>query len=226
MTNPGVFDILGPIMVGPSSSHTAGAARLAKVARAIAGGKVKKVTFLLHGSFGKTYKGHGTDRALVAGILGMEPSDIRLRDSLKIAENEGLEVIFKEEDLGDAHPNTVKFLIETEDGRESEIVGSSIGGGSIAIKEVNGNKVKFSGDYPTLIISHMDVPGVISKVTSILYYEEINIAYMKVFRSQKGREATMIFETDAKIGKTVIDEIESIEYISKVININPVKEDE
>lgn len=226
MTNPGVFDILGPIMVGPSSSHTAGAARLAKVARAIAGGKVKKVTFLLHGSFGKTYKGHGTDRALVAGILGMEPSDIRLRDSLKIAENEGLEVIFKEEDLGDAHPNTVKFLIETEDGRESEIVGSSIGGGSIAIKEVNGNKVKFSGDYPTLIISHMDVPGVISKVTSILYYEGINIAYMKVFRSQKGREATMIFETDAKIGKTVIDEIESIEYISKVININPVKEDE
>lgn len=226
MTNPGVFDILGPIMVGPSSSHTAGAARLGKVARAIAGGKVKKVTFLLHGSFGKTYKGHGTDRALVAGILGMEPSDIRLRDSLKIAENEGLEVIFKEEDLGDAHPNTVKFLIETEDGRESEIVGSSIGGGSIAIKEVNGNKVKFSGDYPTLIISHMDVPGVISKVTSILYYEGINIAYMKVFRSQKGREATMIFETDAKIGKTVIDEIESIEYISKVININPVKEDE
>ena len=226
MTNPGVFDILGPIMVGPSSSHTAGAARLAKVARAIAGGKVKKVTFLLHGSFGKTYKGHGTDRALVAGILGMEPSDIRLRDSLKIAENEGLEVIFKEEDLGDAHPNTVKFLIETDDGRESEIVGSSIGGGSIAIKEVNGNKVKFSGDYPTLIISHMDVPGVISKVTSILYYEGINIAYMKVFRSQKGREATMIFETDAKIGKTVIDEIESIEYISKVININPVKEDE
>ena len=226
MTNPGVFDILGPIMVGPSSSHTAGAARLAKVARAIAGGKVKKVTFLLHGSFGKTYKGHGTDRALVAGILGMEPSDIRLRDSLKIAENEGLEVIFKEEDLGDAHPNTVKFLIETEDGSESEIVGSSIGGGSIAIKEVNGNKVKFSGDYPTLIISHMDVPGVISKVTSILYYEGINIAYMKVFRSQKGREATMIFETDAKIGKTVIDEIESIEYISKVININPVKEDE
>ena len=226
MTNPGVFDILGPIMVGPSSSHTAGAARLGKVARAITGGKIKKVTFLLHGSFGKTYKGHGTDRALVAGILGMEPSDIRLRDSLQIAKNEGIEVIFKEEDLGDVHPNTVKFLIETEDGRKSEVLGSSIGGGSISIKEVNGNKVKFSGDYPTLIISHMDVPGIVSKVTSILYYEGINIAYMKVFRSQKGREATMIFETDVKIGDTVIDEIESIEYISKVININPVKEDE
>lgn len=225
MTNPGVFDILGPIMVGPSSSHTAGAARLGKVAKSIAHGKIKKVTFLLHGSFGKTYKGHGTDRALVAGILGMEPSDIRLRDSLEIAKKEGLEVIFKEYDLGDAHPNTVKFLIETEDGKESEIMGSSIGGGSIEITEVNGNKVEFSGDYPTLIISHMDIPGIVSKVTSILYYEGINIAFMKVFRSQKGREATMVFEVDAKIVPTVIDEIESIEYISKVININPVKEE-
>lgn len=226
MTNPGVFDILGPIMVGPSSSHTAGAARLGKVARSIAHGKIRKVIFLLHGSFGKTYKGHGTDRALVAGILGMEPSDGRLKDSLEIAKSEHLEVVFKEQDLGDVHPNTVRFLIETEDGRKSDIMGSSIGGGSIEITEVNGNKVEFSGDYPTLIISHMDVPGIVSKVTAILYYEGINIAFMKVFRSQKGREATMVFEVDAKINKTIIDEIESIEYISKVININPVKEDE
>lgn len=226
MTNPGVFDILGPIMVGPSSSHTAGAARLGKVAKSIAHGDIKKVTFLLHGSFGKTYKGHGTDRALVAGILGMEPSDSRLKDSLEIAEKQGLKVEFKEYDLGDVHPNTVKFLIETEDGKQSEIMGSSIGGGSIEITEVNGNKVEFSGDYPTLIISHMDVPGIVSKVTAILYYEGINIAFMKVFRSQKGREATMVFEVDARIDSTIIDEIESIEYISKVININPVKEDE
>lgn len=226
MTNPGVFDILGPIMVGPSSSHTAGAARLGKVAKSIANGKIEKVEFLLHGSFAKTYKGHGTDRALVAGILGMEPSDIRLRDSLEIAKNKGLEVSFREEDLGEAHPNTVKFTIYTKDGRKSEVIGSSIGGGSIVITEVNGNKVEFSGDYPTLIISHMDVPGIVSKVTSILYYEGINIAFMKVFRSQKGREATMIFEVDARIDENVIDEIESVEYISKVININPVKEDE
>lgn len=227
MTNPGVFDILGPIMIGPSSSHTAGAARLGKVAKSIAHGeKIKKVTFLLHGSFGKTYKGHGTDRALVAGILGMEPSDIRLRDSLEIAKKEGLDVTFKEYDLGDVHPNTVKFLIETEEGNKSEVMGSSIGGGSILITEVNGNSVEFTGDYPTLIISHMDVPGIVSKVTSILYYEGINIAFMKVFRSQKGKEATMAFEVDARISSDVIDEIESIDYISKVISINPVKEDE
>ena len=112
MKSVGVFDILGPIMVGPSSSHTAGAARLGKVARAVAGGDVEDVTFYLHGSFAKTYKGHGTDRALVAGILGMEPSDLRLRDSLEIARETGLKIRFREADLGDVHPNTVKFVIK------------------------------------------------------------------------------------------------------------------
>jgi len=136
MKNFGVFDILGPIMIGPSSSHTAGAARLGKVARSIADGEIEEVTFLLHGSFGKTYKGHGTDRALVAGILNMEPSDRRLRNSLEIAKKEGLKFEFKEYDLGDEHPNTVKFLIKCKDGRKCEVVGSSIGGGNIQISEV------------------------------------------------------------------------------------------
>lgn len=226
MKNVGVFDILGPIMVGPSSSHTAGAARLGKVARAVANGPLKSVTFLLHGSFGKTYKGHGTDRALVAGILGMEPSDIRLRDSLEIAKEEGLEFKFIEQDLGDAHPNTVKFIMKTLNGNDCEVVGSSIGGGSINITEVNGNKVEFTGDYPTLIISHQDVPGAVSKVTSILYYEGINIAFMKVFRKQKGKGATMVFEVDNSLNDNVIDQIKDIESISRVIRINPVKEGE
>ena len=226
MKNVGVFDILGPIMVGPSSSHTAGAARLAKVARAVANGEIRSVKFLLHGSFAKTYKGHGTDRALVAGILGMEPSDIRLRDSLQIAKEEELEIEFIEEDLGDVHPNTVKFLMETKNGNKCEVVGSSIGGGSIQINEVNGNKVEFTGEYPTLIISHQDVPGAVSKVTSILYFEGINIAFMKVFRQQKGKGATMVFEADNKITDVVIDQIKDIESISRVIRINPVKEGE
>ena len=112
MKSVGVFDILGPIMVGPSSSHTAGAARLGKVARAVAGADIEDVTFYLHGSFAKTYKGHGTDRALVAGILGMEPSDLRLRDSLEIAKEMGLKIRFREADLGDVHPNTVEFVIK------------------------------------------------------------------------------------------------------------------
>lgn len=226
MKNVGVFDILGPVMVGPSSSHTAGAARLAKVARAIANGEIIEVKFLLHGSFAKTYMGHGTDRALVAGILGMEPSDIRLRDSLEIAKEKGIKIEFLEEDLGDVHPNTVKFLIKTEDGNECEVLGSSIGGGSIEIKEVNGNKVEFTGEYPTLIIAHKDVPGAVSKVTSILYYEGINIAFMKVFRRQKGKGATMIFEVDNKITDIAIDQIKDIESIIKVISINPVTEAE
>lgn len=224
MANVGVFDILGPIMIGPSSSHTAGAARLGKVARSVANGSIKSVRFLLHGSFAKTYKGHGTDRALVAGILGMEPSDIRLRDSLDIAKEKGLEVEFVEADLGDVHPNTVKFLIENEDEKVCEVMGSSIGGGSIKIIEVNGNNVEFTGDYPTLIISHRDVPGVVSKVTSILYFEGINIAFMQVFRDQKGKEANMVFEVDHKVNEDIITKIREVHSINRVISINPIKE--
>ncbi|MDD6794311.1 MAG: L-serine ammonia-lyase, iron-sulfur-dependent subunit beta [Clostridiaceae bacterium] len=226
MKNPSVFDILGPIMVGPSSSHTAGAARLGKVARSIAGEEIKKVTFLLHGSFAKTYKGHGTDRALLAGILGMEPSDARLRDAIVIAKNQGLEFEFVESDLGDVHPNTVKFLMETEEGTRCDVMGSSIGGGSIVITEVNSNSVEFTGEYPTLIISNIDVPGVVSKVTTVLSNRNINIAFMKVFRSQKGKEANMVFEVDHKLDEEIIEEICNIDSIKKVININPVTEDE
>lgn len=225
MKSVGVFDILGPIMVGPSSSHTAGAARLGKVARAVTGGDVEDVTFYLHGSFAKTYKGHGTDRALVAGILGMEPSDLRLRDSLEIAREMGLKIRFREADLGDVHPNTVKFVIKGKEGTY-EIIGSSIGGGSIEINSVNGNLVKFTGAYPTVITSNRDVPGVVSKVTSIFYDNDINIAFMKVFRNQKGREATMVFEVDHEVPSEVIGNIKAIEGISKVIMINPIKDGE
>ncbi len=226
MKTVGVFDILGPIMVGPSSSHTAGAARLGKVARAVADGDIKEVTFLLHGSFGKTYKGHGTDRALVAGILGMEPSDLRLRDSLSIAKEQGIDITFKEIDLGEAHPNTVKFLITGKGGKKYQMVGSSIGGGGIEVSEVNGEKVEFTGAYPTIIISHVDVPGVVSNVTSLLYDHAINIAFMKVFRSQKGKEAAMVFEVDNEVTDEIIDEIKIMESINKVIRINPIKDGE
>ena len=214
MKSVGVFDILGPIMVGPSSSHTAGAARLGKIARAVAGGDIKKVIFLLHGSFAKTYKGHGTDRAL------------RLRNALDIAEDEGIKIIFQEADLGDVHPNTVKVLIEGREGEEYEMVGSSIGGGSIMVTEVNGSKIEFTGAYPTLVISHMDVPGVVSQVTALLFELDINIAFMKVIRSQKGKEATMVFELDGKISQEAVEQIKSFGYIKKVIMINPTKDGE
>lgn len=223
MKSVGVFDILGPIMVGPSSSHTAGAARLGKVARAVAGADIEEVTFYLHGSFAKTYKGHGTDRALVAGILGMEPSDLRLRDSLEIARELGLKIDFKEADLGDVHPNTVEFIIRGKEGNYG-LIGSSIGGGSIEVTSVNGNAVNFTGAYPTVIVSNRDVPGVLSKVASILYDNDINIAFMKVFRNQKGKNATMVFEVDHEITAEIIGNIKAIEGINKVIMINQIKE--
>lgn len=229
MKKTSVFDIIGPIMIGPSSSHTAGAARLGKIAKIIATGtnfKIKKVEFLLHGSFGKTYRGHGTDRALVAGILGMDPWDSNLKDSLSIAEKEGIEIVFKEEDLVDVHPNTVKFLIWRNDDTLVKVQGSSIGGGSIQINEVDGEEVKFTGDYPTLIIKHKDIPGMVSKVTTLLYEENINIAFMEVFRGKKGTIATMIFETDSMIPETIREKLITLGNIERVRIITPIKEGE
>lgn len=220
MNNLCVFDILGPIMIGPSSSHTAGAARLGKVARAVAGEKIASVKFLLHGSFAKTYKGHGTDKALLAGILGMNPDDERLKRSLEIAKEQGLDYEFVECDLGDYHPNTVKFIIECESGKHCEVLGSSIGGGSIEIVEVNGKEASFSGAYPTLITCHDDKFGTVSKVTELLSEKEINIAFMNVSRTQKGMDATMTLEIDNEIDESLIKHIEEIDGIKKVIFIN------
>lgn len=221
-----VFDIMGPIMIGPSSSHTAGAARLGKIAGIIAGNDIKDVTFFLHGSFARTYKGHGTDRALVAGILGMNPSDERLKDSIEIAKERNIKVTFKEADLGDVHPNTVKFVIKDSAGNKIEIQGSSIGGGSILITEVDGEEIEFSGEYPTIIIKHRDVPGMISKVTTVMSEHGINIAFMKVFRSKKGSNAAMVFETDSEIPEGIVEKIRSLGYIANIRVINPIPEGE
>ncbi|WP_368488688.1 L-serine ammonia-lyase, iron-sulfur-dependent subunit beta [Clostridium sp. BJN0013] len=222
-----VFDILGPIMIGPSSSHTAGAAKLAKVAEVIAGGNISKVQFLLHGSFAKIYKGHGTDKALVAGILGMSPWDENLKNSMKIAEKRGISIEFIEKDLGDVHPNTVKFIITKKNGEVSQIMGSSIGGGNIVINEVDKDKIEFTGVYPTILINHLDMPGMVARVSEILYIHKINIAFMKVYRkSIKGSRAVMVFEVDDFIVQDVVDEIENIPNIYKVRAINPVNEEE
>lgn len=218
------FDIIGPAMIGPSSSHTAGAARLAKVAKLVAGGKIKSVKFLLHGSFAKTYRGHGTDRALAAGILGMDPWDDKLRDSLQIAEAQGLDIKFLEADLGDMHPNSVKFIITKEDETIVEVVGSSIGGGNISITEIDGEPLEFTGAYPTLLIKHVDVPGVVSRVTALMFEENINIAFMKVYRSSKGEMATMIFETDNTVPEHVVNEISKLPHISSIRVISPISE--
>lgn len=220
MANIGIFDVLGPIMIGPSSSHTAGAARLGKIARTIVNNPIKYVTFLLHGSFKETYKGHGTDRALVAGILGMMPYDERLRDALLIAEKEGLEVHFLPADLGQVHPNTVKILMTDCDDINWEVLGSSIGGGLVEIYEINGNKVKITGEYPTIITCHDDIPGTVSKVSTLFYDNDINIAHMTLVRSQKGKDATMTFEVDNNVSEELIAAIKAVEGVNRVILIN------
>jgi len=222
MKDYSVFDILGPIMIGPSSSHTAGAARLGKVAAVIAGKNIRSVRFVLHGSFAKTYKGHGTDRALIAGILGMDPWDDRLKDSISIAKERGLGIKFEFEDLGDVHPNTVKFIITKKSEREVEIIGSSVGGGNILIFEVDGEPVEFTGKNPTIIIGHKDTPGMISKVSTILYNMDINIALMKVYRNSRGLKAVMVFETDTIVPDNVLDKIKIMPNIYNIREITPV----
>jgi len=197
------FDIIGPDMIGPSSSHTAGANRLGAMARKIARGDIKRATIYLHGSFAKTYRGHGSDRALVAGLIGISASDERLKDALKLAEDSGFSYEFQKADLGDVHPNTVKFAIEQSNGKLLEIMGASIGGGNIEITEIDGLKLRLTGEYPTLITRHRDYPGVISKVTGILADYGINIAFMSVYRHSKGEDAFMVIEADDSFDKEI-----------------------
>ncbi|SHI12159.1 L-serine ammonia-lyase, iron-sulfur-dependent subunit beta [Sporanaerobacter acetigenes] len=220
MKDYSVFDILGPVMIGPSSSHTAGAARLGKVAREIVGSNFSSVCFYLHGSFAKTYKGHGTDRALVAGVLGMDPSDERIKYSIQIAEEKGIKIEFIETDLGYAHPNTVKIVFENKYGDTFYVIGSSIGGGSILITDIDGNKVEFTGDLPTLLLKYKDKKGTISKISTILSSNDINIATMKVTRERD--IATMVVETDTLANKDIIEEISKNKEIFYIKAINPI----
>lgn len=221
MKDYSVFDILGPIMIGPSSSHTAGAARLSRIAKEIAGDGFYKVVFMLHGSFAKTYKGHGTDKALVGGILGFDPDDANIKTSLEQAQEKGLEIEFEEVDLGFVHPNTVKLVFKYKDQEDFYITGSSIGGGNIIINDINGNNVNLAADKPTLILKYNDRKGVISEVGTIFSDNNLNIATMKVTREKD--VATMICESDSILDDDLIREISSLENISYKKFINPIE---
>ncbi|HIY93372.1 L-serine ammonia-lyase, iron-sulfur-dependent subunit beta [Companilactobacillus sp. HBUAS56275] len=192
-----VFDIIGPVMVGPSSSHTAGAARIGKVVHDIFGEKPEKVTIHLYESFAKTYRGHGTDIALVGGLLGMEPDDERLSDSLKIAYEKGIKVAFVPESKEVDHPNTAKIKLVKGD-HNLTVTGVSIGGGNIQISEINGFKMSLSLGTPTYITVHQDVSGMIAKVTDVFSNLNINIGTMTVTRASKGEKAIMIIEVDER----------------------------
>lgn len=205
-------------MIGPSSSHTAGAARIGRVARTLFGKQPKKAIISLYGSFAKTYRGHGTDVAVVGGILDFDTDDERIPTSLTIAEEVGMEVSFTIEDTVMDHPNTVKIRLFDED-KELELVGISIGGGTIEITELNTFKLKLSGENPAILVVHNDVFGIISSVSTVLANHEINIGHMEVSRKEKGQMALMVIEVDQKIKVEVMKEIEGLENVSQVIRM-------
>ena len=199
-----IFDIIGPVMIGPSSSHTAGAARLGKMARCIFGNTPKKVEMTLYGSFAKTYKGHGTDRALLGGLLGFKEDDKRIRNAKELADEAGLDYTFIESPLDIGHPNVVKFDLYGDNNRHMSVVGRSIGGGQIMITEVDGNDMSITGDEFTLVVFHEYRPGAISLISQALSESDINIASMRVFRKGKYKDAVMVITTDSVVNPITV----------------------
>jgi L-serine dehydratase len=214
------FDIIGPVMIGPSSSHTAGAARIGRIARALFGVAPQEAEITLYGSFAKTYKGHGTDVALVAGLLEFSTHDARIPRSLQIAREVGLQVTFKTAHHPDYHPNTVRIKLRTGE-QTFEMLGCSIGGGAVEIQEINGFKVKLTGAYPTLVIPHTDRFGVVAAVTAILSRHQLNISMMEVSRRGRGSDALMVICTDEHPADEVVAEIAGLEAVKDVSRIQP-----
>ena len=201
-----ILDVMGPVMVGPSSSHTAGTARLGRVAHEILDDDPTAVHFYLHPPLAATYRGHGSDFALVGGSIGLNVDDPRIPEAIRIAEQMGVNIVFSEEDLGDVHPNTVRIEIRGAK-RSAEIVGSSIGGGVIEVFNINGFQTRFKGDSPTLLLFYSDRPGMISEVTRIIADEGINIASLYCSRKQRGKDAFMQIDVDSPLGKSALDRI-------------------
>ena len=192
-----VFDIIGPIMIGPSSSHTAGAVRIGKYAAGVLGKRAVKANIFFSGSFAHTYKGHGTDKAIIGGILNMNPDDTQIRNSMELVEIEN------------AHPNTALVELTDETGRKISVQGASIGGGNIRITKVNDTEVDISGKADTILVYHRDKPGMIADITNILARHSINIGRFELRRAQKGGTAVMVIEIDGSMETEVIDEITS-----------------
>ena len=211
-----LFDIMGPVMVGPSSSHTAGAVKIGYTCRQLMREEIKEADIFLHGSFMATGKGHGTDRALIAGLLGMKADDERIPDSFKFADEKGMKYKFSSIELSDVHPNTVMLQLTGSKGRKLEIVASSLGGGTIKIFQIDGLEVNFCADYPTLIVHNIDQPGHVSEVTSMLGHKSVNIATMQLYRDKRGGNAVMVIECDQEVPVAAIKWLRKVEGVVKV----------
>ena len=211
-----IFDIMGPIMVGPSSSHTAGAARIGYLTRKLLGDAPRRAELLLHGSFAATGAGHGTDRALVAGLLGMRPDDARLPRAFELARAAGMEVSLGRTVLRGAHPNSVLLKVEDASGRRLEVTASSLGGGRVQVCAIDGLEARFTGEMPTLIIRNQDRPGMVAEVTGVLSRRKVNIAAMQLYRNMRGGLAVMVIESDQPIWAAAAEDLRACPGIEQV----------
>lgn len=218
--NISLLDVVGPVMIGPSSSHTAGAAKLAKTARLIYDKPFKKVRFGLGGSFASTYRGHFTDYALVAGALGMSEDDERLGQSFEIAEKEGIEFVFYPTEIPSVYENTARITFISENGDEFFVEGASLGGGRILVTNINGLVCELNATMPTVIVQQQDVKGVVSDVSTILAFNNINIGVMKVSRTSRGDKAFCVIECDDIIPENVIEELRQVNNVISVVVVN------
>lgn len=215
-----IFDILGPVMVGPSSSHTAGAVRIGLIGRQLLGKQPQKALIYLHGSFAATGEGHGTDRAIVAGLLGMRPDDMRIPDSFNIAKELGMEFSIQKREIRGAHPNTVQMTLEAAGADSLKIQACSIGGGRIKVSKLDDIEVNFNAESNTLIVHNVDQPGHVAQVADILSQKKINIATMQLFRDKRGGYAVMVIETDQIIPAQALSWLENLDGIIKVTFLN------
>ena len=218
-----VFDIIGPIMVGPSSSHTAGACRIGKYARGILSEEPTNAVIKLSGSFKKTYRGHGTDKAIIAGLLGFNEDDERIRDSIEIAKKEGRRFTIVEEDIENAHANTAEIKMIKANGEKVVIEGASIGGGNILITRINDARVNINGLFDVLVVGHVDIPGMVYKITKVLYEWKININGLSLHREEKSGNAVAIIEVDDKISDKLCEEMRAIENVQYVTLLRSLK---
>ena len=217
-----LLDIIGPIMVGPSSSHTAGACRLGLLARALVGGTPQTARIELHGSFARTGEGHGTDKAIVGGLMGFRPDDERLRDALDIMEREGLDYTFDKTTIADdAHPNTVRITVERAD-RRAVMVGSSLGAGRVMVTEIDGYPVEVTGNLHTIVLVAEDIKGSIARIASILAEGSVNIATLRLTRKQRGGDAFMVIEVDERPSEAIRDEIRSLSWVKWAFRLDKV----
>ena len=214
-----VFDIIGPVMIGPSSSHTAGAARIGRVARDLFGRQPKWVRIHLYGSFAETYRGHGTDVAIVGGVLDYDTYDERIKTAFEDAKEAGLQYEFIPEEAHKEHPNTARLVMGDDDG-EMSVEGISIGGGKIEISEVNGFKLRLTGGMPAILVVHNDRAGCIANVANCLAMHNVNIGHMEVSRIERGHTALMVIEVDQNIDDRILQQISFIPHITKVSKIN------